>query len=128
MLAPRKARQTNVEAGLDGYFPFDPYDLPRSGEHVESLYRTWDEVAVDLGGDSSDEDDDDDDDEMEEMVSSDEDLALGPGRQSVPKAVHNIPRPSPGNSYGSRRRNMLMDGALSTSLETMSISPNISAL
>ena len=130
--APRKARQTNIDAGLDGYFPFDPYDLPRSGEYVESLYRTWDEVAVDIGGDSDSEDEDEDDEEEdEEMESSEEDEELAPGRQSVPKSIpHGIPRPSPrhgGNSYGNRRRDLLRDGALSTSLETMSISPNISA-
>lgn len=129
MLVPRRARQTNIDACLDGYFPFDPYDLPRSGEAIESLYRTWDEVAVDLGGDSSDDDSDDDDEEMdvEELDESSSEEDLAPGRMSVPKTKTGPTRirPSPGNnSYGNRRRDLLRDGVMSTSLETMSISPN----
>lgn len=50
LAVPRLARQANIESGLDGYFPFDPYDLPRSGTSIEGLYRTWKEVAIDAGG------------------------------------------------------------------------------
>ncbi|BEJ14127.1 hypothetical protein CspHIS471_0313010 [Cutaneotrichosporon sp. HIS471] len=117
---PRAARQANIDAGLDSYFPFDPYDLPRSGEFVEALYRTWDEVAVDLGGDS------DSDDEAEESDESMGDEELGPGR--IPVATSAGKRPLPiargGSSFGEhRRRNILNDAGLSTSLEHMSISP-----
>ncbi|KLT44471.1 RNA polymerase I-specific transcription initiation factor RRN3 [Cutaneotrichosporon oleaginosum] len=122
--APRAARQANIDAGLDSYFPFDPYDLPRSGEFVESLYRTWDEVAVDLGGDSDDSDEEADDSDESMSMGEDE---LGPGR--IPHSISAGKRPLPiaksgGSSFGEhRRRNLLSDAGLGTSLENMNISP-----
>ncbi len=129
--APRIARQANIDAGLDFYFPFDPYDLPRSGEFVEALYRTWDEVKV---GDDDSDSDDDSEDEAEEAEDSDEsmgDAELGPGRMPVPSNAGKRPLPivKGGSSFGDhRRRNILNDAGLSTSLEHMSISPVPSGL
>ncbi|GMK53517.1 hypothetical protein CspeluHIS016_0101030 [Cutaneotrichosporon spelunceum] len=126
--APRAARQANIDAGLDSYFPFDPFDLARSGEFVEALYRTWDEVAVDVGGDTDTDDSDDEAEESDESLSA---VELGPGR--IPVATNTGKRPLPmargGSSFGEhRRRNILHDGGLSTSLEHMSISPVPSGL
>ncbi|KAK8858714.1 hypothetical protein IAR55_002943 [Kwoniella newhampshirensis] len=127
--APRQARQSNVEAGLDSYFPFDPYDLPRSNKFIERLYRTWDEVAIESGIDSDSDSDSDSGAEEEEGI-SDEDSGeslleasmgsrtslpiLGGGRLKI-------------GSYGDHRRKILdggRDGGLSSSLEGMSISPS----
>jgi RNA polymerase I-specific transcription initiation factor RRN3 len=127
---PRQARQTNVDSGLDSYFPFDPYDLVRSNRWIESKYRTWDEVA--MGADSDDEDDDDDEEDEsedeEEDVSEDSELenrlgsGLGGNKTSLPKAM-TMPKSTP-SSWD--RRRWLKDNGLSSSLEGMSISPNVS--
>lgn len=119
---PKLARQVNIDAGLDDYFPFDPYDLPLSGEFIEHLYRTWDDVAVDLGGDS---DSDDDDEEQEDSAETDEDDEedLPEGRLRIKAAARQMPKE---NSSWHRHRD-LMDGGISTSFETMNISPRSSA-
>lgn len=117
---PKIARQVNIDAGLDDYFPFDPYDLPLSGEFIEHLYRTWDDVAVDLGGDS----DSDDDDEEEDVMETDEDDEddLPEGRLRIKTKARQMPKE---NSSWHRHRD-LMDGGISTSFETMNLSPRFS--
>ncbi|WWD18609.1 hypothetical protein CI109_103062 [Kwoniella shandongensis] len=127
--APRQARQSNVEAGLDSYFPFDPYDLPRSNRFIERLYRTWDEVAIESGLDSDSDSDsesgeeaEDDDDDSGESILEDH-MILG-GRKSLP--ISTGPGRMKIGSYGDHRRKILdggRDGGLSSSLEGMSISP-----
>ncbi|KAK4684592.1 RNA polymerase I-specific transcription initiation factor RRN3, partial [Tremellales sp. Uapishka_1] len=110
LIIPRHARQSNIDAGLDNYFPFDPYDLKRSNGYIQDIYRTWDEVAADLGNDSESEsgsdsgEEDGSDSEMEEE------------KRSFPKIQPKI---------GSldRRQSLMRDGGLSSSLEGMSISP-----
>lgn len=126
LAAPRAARQTNIDAGLDAYFPFDPYDLPRSGEFIEALYRTWDEVAVNMDGDSDSEDEEEEDEESDASM---DDAELGEGRRRVPLSSSAGRRPLPISKVGSgsfgehRRRNILNDAGLSSSLENMNISP-----
>ncbi|WVO18137.1 hypothetical protein L204_105840 [Cryptococcus depauperatus] len=123
---PRQARQFNIDAGLDSYFPFDPYDLPRSKKFIDKLYRTWDEVAIDDGL-NSDEEDSDDDDHASQRELDDEESEL-----SGSLASNGLPPPKTKfiiGSYGEHRRKYLdgrgggKDGGLSTSMEGMSISP-----
>lgn len=123
LAAPRAARQTNIDAGLDSYFPFDPYDLPRSGEFIEPLYRTWDDVAVDLGGDSDSDDSEEEGEESDESM--EEEPASGRLRMSLSTSATRRPLPIAKVGSGSfgRRRNILNDAGLSTSLENMNISP-----
>ncbi|OXC66743.1 hypothetical protein AYX13_04613 [Cryptococcus neoformans] len=119
---PRQARQLNVDAGLDSYFPFDPYDLPKSKRFIETLYRTWDEVAIDGGLDS-------DSDSSSESESGSQAGDKSDGESSfedhlAPKGVP-LPKIKVG-SYGDRRRSLWdskQDAGLSSSLEGMSISP-----
>ncbi|WRT67920.1 uncharacterized protein IL334_004894 [Kwoniella shivajii] len=125
---PRQARQMNIESGLDSYFPFDPYDLPRSKKFVERLYRTWSEVSIDNPNDESDSDDsegnsandDDDDDDDESQESSLEDHMLFGKNKTLPLKMKV-------GSYGEHRRRLLdrRDNGLSSSLEGMSISPSL---
>ncbi|ORX37286.1 RNA polymerase I-specific transcription initiation factor RRN3 [Kockovaella imperatae] len=120
----KSARQANIEAGLDSYFPFDPFTLPRSKRFIEHLYRTWSEVAIDA--DESDDDDDDDDDDVKNALTSeaDSESALG----TLPSSVDMV---GTSMSFGaslpkSKRKGMFdRDYGLSSSLEGMSISPNI---
>lgn len=125
LAAPRTARQTNIDAGLDSYFPFDPYDLPRSGEYVEALYRTWSDVAVDLGGDSDDESDSDEEgDESEDSEEMEDEFTRGRMSSSAGRSLPKImPMAAKPGSYGEHRRRIIKDTGLSTSLEHMSISP-----
>ncbi|WVQ96479.1 hypothetical protein IAU59_003584 [Kwoniella sp. CBS 9459] len=130
---PRQARAVNVEAGLDSYFPFDPYDLPRSKRYVERLYRTWAEVAIDAGGDDSDSDSDSDsgidvDGEGEDEDDGSDDSSL----EDHMKVGRTLPMPMRAKvgSYGEHRKRFLgghngKDGGLSSSLEGMSISPSL---
>jgi RNA polymerase I-specific transcription initiation factor RRN3 len=121
IVIPRQARQANVDAGLDNYFPFDPYDLPRSGKFVENLYRTWGEVAID----AEDEEDDDDassEGETEETGESvDADSVLSD--RIAPRGIPSSSMKSGSGSWAARRRIFGKDGGLSSSLEGMSISP-----
>jgi RNA polymerase I-specific transcription initiation factor RRN3 len=131
---PRQARQSNIDAGLDNYFPFDPYDLPRSNAWVERRYRTWAEVNIGAA-ESDDEDNEEDEDEDEEDVNSEESPGLEDewsgrfgsmsnsiGARSLPKPVKM--GPSAPSSFDKRR--FLKEGqGLSSSLEGMSISPNV---
>jgi RNA polymerase I-specific transcription initiation factor RRN3 len=112
---PRKARQANIDAGLDSYYPFDPFTLPRSKQFIDTLYRTWGEVSIPL--DESDSEDESDGGEEEEEVSDDE-LEMS----------HSIARSKPmslpkGSSWNEARRRLGKDDGLSSSLEGMSISP-----
>lgn len=69
---PLIGRKTLVDTDLDQFFPFDPYDLPRSRVYVDKLYRNWDEVALpEMKGE--DEDDDDDEDEDDDEAGDDDD-------------------------------------------------------
>ncbi|KAL1413177.1 DNA independent RNA polymerase I transcription factor [Vanrija albida] len=130
LAAPRNARQINIDAGLDSYFPFDPYDLPRSGEYVEALYRTWSDVAVDLGGDSDDESDSDEDgEESEDSEEMDDEFTRGRMSSSAGRSLPKImPMAAKPGSYGEHRRRIIKDAGLSTSLEHMSISPGSAAI
>ncbi|OCF37195.1 RNA polymerase I-specific transcription initiation factor RRN3 [Kwoniella heveanensis BCC8398] len=138
---PRQARALNVEAGLDSYFPFDPYDLPRSKRYVERLYRTWAEVAIDAGNDDSDSDSDSDSesdlnvdvDEEGEGEDSDSDDSSLEDHMKVGKTLP-MPMRAKVGSYGEHRKRFLgaghrnsngRDGGLSSSLEGMSISPSL---
>lgn len=114
--APRAARQANIDAGLDDYFPFDPYDLPRSGEFVEALYRTWDEVAVDQDG--SDSESESGDESMEE----EEEEELAQGRISLGSSAK---RSLPIDRGSHPHRRHILDPGLGTSLEHMNISPAV---
>lgn len=102
-MTPRAARQINIDSGLDGYFPFDPYDLRRSKRWIEKHYRSWAEVGINLGGDESS-------DEESESESEDE------AKSSLPRA-----KPVKIGSFGKNKH--LFDNGLSSSLEGMSISP-----
>ncbi|KAJ9114662.1 hypothetical protein QFC22_005538 [Naganishia vaughanmartiniae] len=83
---PLIGRKTLVETDLDQFFPFDPYDLPRSKVYVDKLYRNWDEVALpEMKGD--DEEEDDDGSEEDEEDSSDEEGGNSSGRSSTPNNV-----------------------------------------
>ncbi|KAL7422995.1 DNA independent RNA polymerase I transcription factor [Cryptotrichosporon argae] len=126
LAAPRAARQVNIDAGLDSYFPFDPYDLPRSARFVEPLYRTWQEVAVGGESEMDSDSDDDDDDASSDGSDSDSDNDTDDGMR-IPTS-RSLPKPTKIGSFGERRRQMLRDGGLSSSLENMSISPNVSGL
>lgn len=58
---PLIGRKTLVDTDLDQFFPFDPYDLPRSRVYVDKLYRNWDEVALpEMKGEEDEETEDDD--------------------------------------------------------------------
>ena len=108
----------NIEAGLDSYFPFDPYDLPRSNEWIQPIYRTWAEVAIDDVAESesvSQESEEEDESLDTESVLEDR-LSLG---RSLPTV--NI------GSNGTARSRLMKDGGLSSSLEGMSLSPGLSA-
>lgn len=119
---PRQARQLNVDAGLDSYFPFDPYDLPKSKRFIETLYRTWDEVAIDGGLDS-----DSDGSSESESDSQAGDKSDGESSFEDHLAPKGLPLPKlKVGSYGDRRRSLWdskQDAGLSSSLEGMSISP-----
>ncbi|KAJ9111412.1 hypothetical protein QFC19_001181 [Naganishia cerealis] len=86
---PLIGRKTLVETDLDQFFPFDPYDLPRSKVYVEKLYRHWDEVALpEMKGEDEDEEDDEDDDEEDDEEddgnSSDASVAQRSQRLTMP--------------------------------------------
>lgn len=69
---PLIGRKTLVDTDLDQFFPFDPYDLPRSRVYVDKLYRNWDEVALpEMKAEDDEEDDEDDDEENDDDDSED---------------------------------------------------------
>jgi RNA polymerase I-specific transcription initiation factor RRN3 len=117
---PRKARQANIDAGLDSYYPFDPFTLPQSKRYIDKIYRTWGEVSIPL--DEDDDDDDDDEEEEEESESeSDEGMDVDIRKKfSLPKHAT-----GGGTSWNEARRRLKggRDDGLSSSLEGMSISP-----
>ncbi|KAI9931514.1 hypothetical protein ASPWEDRAFT_49693 [Aspergillus wentii DTO 134E9] len=58
---------------LDAYFPFDPYQLPRSRRWLEDDYVQWRGIpGLDDQDDSDSELDDDDDDDVDDMTETDE--------------------------------------------------------
>lgn len=115
---PRKARQANIDAGLDSYYPFDPFTLPRSKRYIDRIYRTWGEVSIPL--DDDDEEESDNESESGSDSDSDEDMER---RMSLPKHQNH----HPGGSWNEARRRLIRNGGrddgLSSSLEGMSISP-----
>lgn len=121
---PKRARQSNIDAGLDSYFPFDPYDLPRSKKYVEGIYRTWNEVSVPFGDEDEDEEEDDSDEEAEDSDSG-SDMEDG-NKLSIPSSGLSLPKSKPGSYSDARRRLLSKDEGLSSSLEGMSISPGLS--
>ncbi|WVR06475.1 hypothetical protein IAU60_003506 [Kwoniella sp. DSM 27419] len=120
---PRQARAFNVEAGLDNYFPFDPYDLPRSKRFVERLYRTWADVAIPTGDES---DSDASDSEASEDEQDADDASEDSSLEDHMVSGRTLPLNMKVGSYGEHRKRFLgngKDGGLSSSLEGMSISP-----
>jgi RNA polymerase I-specific transcription initiation factor RRN3 len=122
---PRKARQSNIDAGLDSYYPFDPFTLPRSKRYIEGIYRTWGEVSIPLDDDDDESEDESEDEEEEEEDESDVDSVLDhPTGRPVA-----LPKNKTGSSSWNEARRRLMvgskDDGLSSSLEGMSISPGI---
>ena len=115
---PRQARQSNIDAGLDSYFPFDPYDLPRSEKWIGRIYRTWNEVAIE-GETESDGLDEESEEESEDDDSSADDQ---------PSVGISLPKRRVGSYSDARRRFLGKDGGLSSSLEGMNISPSLSGL
>ena len=114
---PRAARQANIDAGLDAYFPYDPYHLPRSRSFIDPLYRTWEEAAA--------SDIESDDEEEESGVTSDDGGSTLEDGFSTSRS-RSVPKIGSG-SFSNRRRRMLTRGdGLSSSLEGMSISPAVS--
>jgi RNA polymerase I-specific transcription initiation factor RRN3 len=57
---------------LDAYFPFDPYQLPRSRRWLEGDYVEWRGIPG-----LDDRDDDDDSDDLEELSDDEDDLSDG---------------------------------------------------
>ena len=126
---PRAARQANMDAGLDSYFPFDPFTLPCSKRFIDPLYRTWAEVAsVNQQSDDEDSDGEAGDKEGTEgfMTSEGEGKSFASETSGLSSS-----QPIPtfdSRSYSERRKKMFgKDEGLSSSLEGMSISPNRSS-
>ncbi|KAK7204974.1 RNA polymerase I-specific transcription initiation factor RRN3 [Myxozyma melibiosi] len=58
---------------LEGYFPFDPLMLKKTGRLIKGDYITWGEVAgEDMSSDDDDEEDEDDDDDDDDDEDDDE--------------------------------------------------------
>ncbi len=118
-LLPLISRQFLVDTGLESYFPFDPYDLPRSREWVDPIYRKWEDVPRPAGM-AEEEPDDQEITDASEVEDNQEGTSF-PTRSSYlsPKA---------GFSGGMRSGASFLEGAmLSTSLDAMRISPRINA-
>ncbi|KAJ9104466.1 hypothetical protein QFC21_001961 [Naganishia friedmannii] len=95
---PLIGRKTLVETDLDQFFPFDPYDLPRSKVYVDKLYRNWDEVALpEMKGD---DDEDDDENEEDDEDSSAEEDGNSSGRSLTPNDL------SKSNTHHTQRLHM----------------------
>jgi RNA polymerase I-specific transcription initiation factor RRN3 len=125
---PREARRANIDLGFDDYFPFDPYGLPRSGEVVQGLYRTWAEVALDGDSDEEEEEDEDEDDEDEGEEESGTSY-LSPGDRHVHVHGLGLGKRMAGTSASLDRRRALQEGGvLSSSFEGMSISPHLAGI
>lgn len=122
---PRKARQANIDAGLDSYYPFDPFTLPQSKRYIDKIYRTWGEVSIPLDDDEDDEDEDEEEEEEEEESDDEMDVDTSVKRKfSLPK--HGVSGIGAGaGSWNEARRRLKSgrDDGLSSSLEGMSISP-----
>lgn len=125
---PRKARQANIDAGLDSYYPFDPFTLPRSKRFIDNLYRTWGEVSIPL---DDDEDESSDEEEDEEEDESDDDSESGIAGRKI-QITKPVSLPKHKGSWTDPRRRLMAgassggrDDGLSSSLEGMSISPGV---
>lgn len=61
-----------MHAELNTFFPFDPYNLPKSGAWIQGVYRDWASVAIEDEDEDGDEDEDEDrkdnDDDQDEVV------------------------------------------------------------
>lgn len=53
----------NTIMELNGFFPFDPYDLHQSRTYIDPIYRPWDEVKIE--GDNDDDEAETEDEEEE---------------------------------------------------------------
>jgi RNA polymerase I-specific transcription initiation factor RRN3 len=56
------------DTALNAFFPFDPYNLPRSAAYIAPVYRDWASVAI------GDEDEDEDEEDEEDEDAEDEDV------------------------------------------------------
>lgn len=110
---------------MDDYFPFDPYDLPRSKRFVESLYVQWGDVAIQ--NDSDDEESEEEDEEVSEADTSEMESLNGSLMRDT-MVSRGIPKIKIKNGSWTDRRRMAFerDNGLSSSLEGMSISPGLS--
>lgn len=136
MTLPKSARQSNVDAGYDDYFPFDPYYLPRSKRFIDPLFITYDDVAIEADDDDSDASDSEIADMQDEDEENDEDDSIDSGSMDLPGRMKNGAKhpggmhiskiKSTSSSYTDRRKRLFeRDNGLSSSLEGMSISPGI---
>jgi RNA polymerase I-specific transcription initiation factor RRN3 len=62
----------SLHTALNSFFPFDPYNLPRSCSYIHPIYRDWTSVAIDTDEDEE-EDADDDSDDGDSRATNDED-------------------------------------------------------
>lgn len=111
-----------MDSGLDSYFPFDPFHLPRSRRFIDGIYWDWDDVAGPEGQASDDEADGEGEEVEEEGVDDEEDEEESDSDMDIPSSSFvNI---KPGSYSDARRRAWTgPDNGLSSSLEGMSISP-----
>lgn len=113
-----------MDSGMDDYFPFDPYDLPRSKRFVEHLYCQWADVAIQ--NDSDDEDSDEEEEDEEEEAETSEMESINGSLMRDTMASRGIPKMKNGSYTDRRRMAFERDNGLSSSLEGMSISPGLS--
>jgi hypothetical protein len=92
---PLIGRKTLVDTDLDQFFPFDPYDLPRSKVYVDKLYRNWDEVSLPgMKGEEDDEDEDDDEEDDSGTDSESSGRSLTPNDASMTNRSDRLRMPS----------------------------------
>ncbi|KAJ1988442.1 DNA independent RNA polymerase I transcription factor [Dimargaris cristalligena] len=65
--------QPVLHTDLNTFFPYDPFNLYRSAEYIESIYKHWDNSS--LGPRSEDEEDSSSEEEESETDESDDELA-----------------------------------------------------
>jgi RNA polymerase I-specific transcription initiation factor RRN3 len=65
----------SLHASLNTFFPFDPFNLPRTCSYIHPVYRDWTSVAIDESDDENgDEDEDEDEEDEGEGASETEEL------------------------------------------------------
>lgn len=102
-----------ISAELNTFFPFDPYNLPKSGSYIQSVYREWSAVALDEE-DDDEEEDSEEEGEGEEAETDNDSTNLHRRYLDIPPTANSIQLEG-------------KDG-LGASFEGMSISPVVSAL